>query len=449
MEKLEKGSSYTNLLKFKSLKNLVTNTVEAILSPSTTSGVVRLQFGTKRKHHHNKFHIILQNTTVYMTPVRGHRRQKIQSHTTVPIHEREHIDLSNCTMRRTTSLHLSTNSQQNPANREMYAVQLISPPDRLFKHKYNYFFIRFFHESQLLQWYKELSKVCQESSLLPMGSLSSNPPLNSMTSTTSEPNSPSSSDSSDDEYCEQVIKNESESHKPMPRSIPAKTETLAWLNVIFSRFWTNMKDSQDLTERLRVGVEKITKRKLSDRNLDTYLQSICVTSIRIGNSPPQISTASVKVSAAGDITIDLDLEYLGGIKIDASCAVVIRSVSIPFYAKGEVKKMAGKLRVFVPKWPEKKMWLAWLQEPDWDLDLNLSGDMYEQLVWLAPRVGAVPKMIVKKLRVVLNSKFVLPARKYIIIPGAEDEIHTNNSEQGGGGRGRSSTSRSSACCTYF
>ena len=451
---------------------------------ATLATVAKMQLAGRKKSV-SKFHVILQEDMIYFTPVKGHRKSKIQANCDVPIETRDRFCLSECEIRKT--------DVPTPHGIEVVSI------NQQFAPRIDYFYLGFTdaHEREL--WWTQLIKICDEapsqsidltsppssgslfSSSLPTGSTKSSLTLRrsisksskkessrfSTSKTIEQSSTPTPEKDTTFQSAESTLKHskngsiqqetdtilnkdsnnpnhllyshiDSTNASPSPSSpslspsgtipvIPSKSsdkaklgaqvETLLWLNVILSRFWISMEDSPVLLSKVACEVTKVANRKMNDHGIDSYLRDTTIHKVMIGSDPPKILTAEVETEEDGDITVDLEIEYGGGVIMDGSTIAMMAGQETVVNAEGTMKRCNGRMRIHIPKWPAERFWIAFLKEPDWDLDIQCSGTMYDKLAML-PGVGSVPKLIVKKIKNVLCEKFVLPNRRYIYIPGS-------------------------------
>eukprot|EP01089_Gocevia_fonbrunei_P018740 TRINITY_DN6423_c0_g1_i1.p1 TRINITY_DN6423_c0_g1~~TRINITY_DN6423_c0_g1_i1.p1 ORF type:complete len:124 (-),score=22.11 TRINITY_DN6423_c0_g1_i1:31-402(-) len=110
-------------------------------------------------------------------------------------------------------------------------------------------------------------------------------------------------------------------------------------------------------------------------------------------------------------------------KMVMACDLCIRNTTVPFTGTASVDGLSGTLRMHCLPFPAERFSLGFVEEPFLDLNMVISGSAFELMQSLIPKIDEVPKLIIRKLKNVLNEKLVLPNRRYFDFPVPKQNVN--------------------------
>jgi hypothetical protein len=95
----------------------------------------------------------------------------------------------------------------------------------------------------------------------------------------------------------------------------------AWLNALFGRMFVAIHANPNVKAWV---IQRLSRHTLETEDEDSFLGDIVIQDMDVGNSLPIISNPKlVSISDNGDMSIEMDIEYTGGIRIEAcTCATL-------------------------------------------------------------------------------------------------------------------------------
>ncbi|ORX75081.1 hypothetical protein BCR32DRAFT_297130 [Anaeromyces robustus] len=125
------------------------------------------------------------------------------------------------------------------------------------------------------------------------------------------------------------------------------TECCTWVNVVFARFFLELRHANDFKERMKKKLNDKFSRKLKN---NTYIQSVFIRDIDFGDVSPYFNGVRVKKSSSEklEVNLEMEMEYSGApnslsINIDIK---LVKGIIIP--VKIKILKCNGTLLIVVP-----------------------------------------------------------------------------------------------------
>ncbi|KAI5208466.1 hypothetical protein E4T39_01274 [Aureobasidium subglaciale] len=173
-----------------------------------------------------------------------------------------------------------------------------------------------------------------------------------------------------------------------------------WINGIVGRIFLAMYKTKDIENFIRAKINK----KISRVSKPNLIASIDIMDIDMGDSAPIISNPKLKeLTVNGDMTIELDVKYNGGFKIEMGAVARIelgtrfKAREVSLIMAGELKKLSGHLLIRVKPPPSNRMWMTFETMPQIEMSIQ-------------PIItyGVILRAIESRIREVIGETIVLP-----------------------------------------
>eukprot|EP00727_Mastigamoeba_balamuthi_P007486 m51a1_g3358 hypothetical protein (436) ;mRNA; f:434069-435634 len=205
--------------------------------------------------------------------------------------------------------------------------------------------------------------------------------------------------------------------------VPKKGNCSQALTALVHRLWYMFHADQTVNAALRALIdEKLAfviedvKPKLSP-SIEIELR---VARLDIGPNMPIVHSATlVSFSRQGDLDIDADIEYAGGLLLAVQSVVCVtilcQRVEVPVAVSVRVRGGKGRARVSAHAPPSRCLWIGFHDVPDFDIEIDTRIGRRTQ-VSLASLPDALFDSIIGKIRAEIADIFVLPNMEDIALP---------------------------------
>jgi hypothetical protein len=178
-----------------------------------------------------------------------------------------------------------------------------------------------------------------------------------------------------------------------------------WINGIVGRMFLAMYKTQDIQNFIRAKINK----KISRVPKPNLIASINIMDIDMGHSAPIISNPRLKeLTVNGDMTIELDVRYSGGFKIEMGAVARIdlgtrfKAREVSLIMAGELKKLTGHLLIRIKPPPSNRIWMTFETMPQ--IDMTISPIVSSRQI----TYGVILRAIESRIREVIGETIVLP-----------------------------------------
>ncbi|KAI8905343.1 putative integral membrane protein conserved region-domain-containing protein [Powellomyces hirtus] len=159
----------------------------------------------------------------------------------------------------------------------------------------------------------------------------------------------------------------------------------AWLNALVGRAFVGIHSNPALK---RWVLEKLSRRSMhyhrdegDQPGAASFLGDIVVQDINVGNSVPVLSNPHLlELSVDGDMTIEMDVEYTGGVRIEAATLATISidtlnhlaPLQVPIVVGVQIVHFAARIVIKVKgMWETNRMWVGIQQDPPVKLEMKV------------------------------------------------------------------------------
>lgn len=178
-----------------------------------------------------------------------------------------------------------------------------------------------------------------------------------------------------------------------------------WINAIVGRIFLAMYKTRDIENLIRAKINK----KISRVPKPNLIASIDIMDIDMGDSAPIISNPRLKeLTVNGDMTIELDVKYNGGFKIEMGAVARIdlgtrfKAREVSLIMAGELKKLNGHLLIRIKPPPSNRIWMTFETMPQVEMSIQPIVSS-RQITY-----GVILRAIESRIREVIGETIVLP-----------------------------------------
>lgn len=178
-----------------------------------------------------------------------------------------------------------------------------------------------------------------------------------------------------------------------------------WLNAIIGRIFLAMYRTDDIENFIRAKIN----RKISRVPKPNFINSIQIQDIDMGDSGPVISNPKLKeLNVNGDMTIELDIKYNGGFKLQMGAVARIdlgsrlKAREVNLIMAGTLRKLSGHMLIKIKPPPSNRMWLTFETMPH--IEMSIEPVVSSRQI----TYGVILRAIESRIREVMGETIVLP-----------------------------------------
>lgn len=203
----------------------------------------------------------------------------------------------------------------------------------------------------------------------------------------------------------------------------------AWLNALLGRFFIAMHANDYIKNWL---VSRFSRRSPKDES--SFLGDILIKKVNVGNSLPVLSNPKLlNITLNGDLMVEMDIDYTGGISIEAATLATIsvpawdsylKPITIPLVVAITIKKFSARVLLKLkPFWESNRLWFGFYRKPELKLELQVEPIISNKLI----KSHIVNQVIEQRIKNALDEYVMLPNMDDIMFWDSEVQHIRNHS----------------------
>ncbi|KAJ3171098.1 hypothetical protein HDU88_008132 [Geranomyces variabilis] len=190
--------------------------------------------------------------------------------------------------------------------------------------------------------------------------------------------------------------------------------TTAWLNALVGRVFVGIHSNPALKAWV---MEKLARRSMhfhrDEGGAPSFLGDIVIQDISVGNSIPVLSNPKLlDLSVDGDMALEMDVEYTGGVRIEAATLATIsinkldlKPLQVPIVVGVQIIRFSARLLIKIKgTYETNRMWFGIQRDPAVKLEMKVEPLVGHKLI----SMGLVNQVIERRIKEVLEEFFVVP-----------------------------------------
>ncbi|KAI8897911.1 putative integral membrane protein conserved region-domain-containing protein [Globomyces pollinis-pini] len=193
---------------------------------------------------------------------------------------------------------------------------------------------------------------------------------------------------------------------------PELTAT-AWLNALVGRMFVSIHANKNVANWV---TQRLSRHNMEDDEEEaSFLGTIVIQDVNVGNSLPVLSNPKlVNISVDGDMLIEMDIEYTGGVRLEASSCVTLsvpawdaymKPIIVPIVVAVKIKTFSARLLLKIkPFWESNRIWFGFYRQPELKLELEVEPIISNKLI----KIQMVNQVIEQRIKKALEAYVMLP-----------------------------------------
>jgi len=192
------------------------------------------------------------------------------------------------------------------------------------------------------------------------------------------------------------------------------TESCTWLNILFARYFLELRKAKEFKERMKKKLNDKFTRKLKN---NSYIQNVEITDIDLGDVTPHFNGIRVKKSSSEklEVNLEIEMEYSGApnslsFKLDIK---LVKGIIIP--VKIKLLKCNGTLLIVVPYLKNPTLFgVTFVNNPNPEFSIEILSNKYkDKKKYIFTFIFSVINRLLKSL---FLEYWTLPAIRTIDLP---------------------------------
>lgn len=202
------------------------------------------------------------------------------------------------------------------------------------------------------------------------------------------------------------------------REIGQRNDALAALNAFIHRAWFSYYENPDVLKYLSDKIDV----KLAQMKKPSVVSVMRMTRFSIGpNVPYLLSLKLTELGPLGELTMDSEISYAGGLSVEIECIVTIqipithKQITVPLAVSARLGNFVGAVRIKILPPPATRVWLGLHQEPKYDMtfDTTLKTHTSVSIMSMIPSIGTMVEQLIRKE---IIEMYVLPNMDSVPLP---------------------------------
>jgi hypothetical protein len=186
----------------------------------------------------------------------------------------------------------------------------------------------------------------------------------------------------------------------------------AWLNAFVGRMFVAIHANQTVKQWV---MNRLSRHTVETQDEDSFLGAIAIQDIDVGNSLPVLSNPKlVSIAVDGHMLIEMDIDYTGGIRIEAAtCATLsvpawdayMKPITVPIVVAVKINKFSARVLFKIKSfWETNRIWFGFYRQPELKLELEVEPIISSKLI----KIQVVNQVIEQRIKNALDSYLMLP-----------------------------------------
>ncbi|KAJ3318190.1 hypothetical protein HDV06_000777 [Boothiomyces sp. JEL0866] len=147
----------------------------------------------------------------------------------------------------------------------------------------------------------------------------------------------------------------------------------------------------------------------------SFLGDIVIREVDVGNSLPVLSNPKlVNISVDGDMLIEMDIDYTGGVRVEAATQASLsvpawdaymKPITVPIVVAVKINKFSARVLFKIkPFWESNRIWFGFYRQPELKLELEVEPIISNKLI----KIQMVNQVIERRIKQSLEAYVMLP-----------------------------------------
>lgn len=191
-------------------------------------------------------------------------------------------------------------------------------------------------------------------------------------------------------------------------------QATAWLNALVGRAFVGLHSNPYIKDWVVHRLSRIGPHSQDDAT-SSFLGDIVIQDIHVGNSLPVLSNPRlVDIGVGTDMNVELDVDYTGGVRIEAATVASIsvpawdaymKPISVPIVVAIKIKRFSARVLLKMkPFWETNRVWFGFYRQPELKLELEVEPIISNKLI----KIQLVNQVIEKRIKEALEETVMLP-----------------------------------------
>ncbi|KAJ3273905.1 hypothetical protein HDV01_003736 [Terramyces sp. JEL0728] len=188
----------------------------------------------------------------------------------------------------------------------------------------------------------------------------------------------------------------------------------AWLNALVGRMFVAIHANQNVKDWVTKRLSRHNYEEDGDENA-SFLGDIVIREVDVGNSLPVLSNPKlVNISVDGDMLIEMDIDYTGGVRVEAATQASLsvpawdaymKPITVPIVVAVKINKFSARVLFKIkPFWESNRIWFGFYRQPELKLELEVEPIISNKLI----KIQMVNQVIERRIKQSLEAYVMLP-----------------------------------------
>ncbi|KAL2915008.1 hypothetical protein HK105_205552 [Polyrhizophydium stewartii] len=193
---------------------------------------------------------------------------------------------------------------------------------------------------------------------------------------------------------------------------PADQASTAWLNALVGRAFVAVHANPYIKDWV---IHRLMRRAPHAVQPNSFLGDIVIQDLHVGNSLPVLSNPRLlDISVNGDMNIEVDIDYTGGVRVEAATVAnlsvaaldaYMKPITVPIVVAVTIKRFSARVLLKIkPFWETNRVWFGFYRQPELKLELEVEPIISNKLI----KIQMVNQVIERRIKQALEESVMLP-----------------------------------------